>query len=198
MYVPISGINVYNKPNGTSLGKIIQDTTRASNGEFYKVLLNLKGKKEVMKPSNFDVVDYKRMALKYEEKNSTFVKTHNGYWIKISELDKNGLRIVNQIEYLIDKSQDVLGYYAISPGLNLRRLPSTKSEVIMTLKGDLLEIKLTEEVKGLWCKVIVTEYSDHPCTSKGNFDEIKLRTFTGWIKLLSDDQIPNVTYYKGC
>jgi hypothetical protein len=66
------------------------------------------------------------------------------------------------------------------------------------LKGDLLEIKLTQETKGLWCKVIVTKYSDHPCTSKGNFDEIKLETFTGWIELLSDDQTPNVSYYKSC
>lgn len=199
IYIPTSGISVYHKPNGNVLGKIVQDTERDSNGEFHRIFLELDGQLELIKYPNLHMVGYEVMALVYVQHNSTFVKLNNGYWIKVSELEEKGLEIVDWMQYLIDKSDDVLGYYANNPGLNLRKSPTIQSDIIVTLKGDLWEIKLTEEVKALWCKVIVSEYSEHPCTSKGNFDAIKLRTFTGWIKLLSDDLTPNVSYYaKGC
>jgi hypothetical protein len=192
MYIPSTGITVYDKPKGKVIGKIKRNSITE------KVHLALNGHSKPLNEQYLEVVKDDIKALKYAEQKSDFVKIYDGYWISLSELNEKGLRIVNSMSYLIEKSPDMLGYYAIGSGLNLRKSPSTQSEVIMTLKGDLLEIKLTEETNGLWCKVIVTKYSDHPCTSKGNFDEIKLQTFTGWIKLLSDDQTPNVTYYKGC
>ena len=189
-YIPSIGIKVYNKPNGEVIGKI---EPKVIND---KINIEINGQSKPLGGQCLEKVKGEIQALKYVEQKLDFVKTHNGYWISISELEKKGFRIVNRMQYLIEKSPEVLGYYAIGSGLNLRKSPSTKSEVIMTLKGDLLEIKLTEEIKGLWCKVIVTQYSNHPCTSKGNFDEIKLSTYKGWIKLLSNDQTPNVTYYK--
>tara|TARA_B110000305_G_C19458463_1_gene652522 strand:- start:2116 stop:2829 length:714 start_codon:yes stop_codon:yes gene_type:complete len=198
VYIPTSGINIYNKPNGTVLGKIGQDSKRDSTSKSYEIFLNQDGQLEPIDHLNLEEVRYNVMALVYVEQNSNFVKIKNGCWIEVSELNDKGLKIVNWMQYLIDKSPNVIGYYARDPGLDLRKTPSEQSELILILKGDLLEIKLTQETKGLWCKVIVTKYSDHPCTSKGNFDEIKLETFTGWIELLSDDQTPNVSYYKSC
>ena len=191
-YVPVSGINIYNNPKGKVIGKI----ERIGNTE--KVNLQLNGQSRPLNDQYLEEVEGDIKALKYIDQKSDFIKIRSSYWISISELNEKGLRIVTTMQYLIEKSPDVLGYYATGSGLNLRKSPSTASAVITTLKADLLEIKLTKETNGLWCKVIVTKYSDHPCTSKGNFDEIKLKTFTGWIKLLSDDQTPNVTYYKGC
>jgi hypothetical protein len=198
VYIPASGINIYNKPNGTILGKMEQDSKWDSNSKSREILLNQDGQLEPLDHLSLEVVRDDITALVYVEQNSNFVKIKNGFWIKVNELNEQGLKIVNWMQYLIDKSPNVIGYYARDPGLDLRKTPSEQSELILILKGDLLEIKITQETKGLWCKVIVTKYSDHPCTSKGNFDEIKLETFTGWIKLLSDDQTPNVSYYKSC
>lgn len=197
VYVPTSGINIYNKPNGTILGKIVQVTRGVSYSKSHKIFLNLHGKSKPIGHTNVEVVRDEITALVYVEQNSNFVKINDGYWIEVSELEEKGLKIVNRMQYLIDKSPDVIGYYANNPGLNLRTGPSKQSKLILTLKGDLLEIKLTEEVKGLWCKVIVTKYIHHPCASKGNFDGID-KVYIGWIKLLSDDQTPNVSYYKSC
>lgn len=197
-YIPTTGIHIYDKPNGEILGEIIQEPRKDDHNKPRKVLLVLKNKANPTEYLTEEIIGDKIKALEYIDRHSNFVKAQSGYWIKESELEDKGLRTVNWMEYLIEKSPDVIGYYAKAPGLHLKEKPSEQSELILDLKGDLTEIKLTNEVKGLWCKVIVTKYSDHPCTSKGNFDEIKLKTYTGWIKLLSDDLIPNVTFYKSC
>lgn len=99
------------------------------------------------------------------------------------------------MDYLINKD-DVLGWYANEPGLNLRTEPTINSDILVTLKGDLWEITPTNETKGLWCKVTVKEYREYPCSGE---DDLVIRTLTGWVKLLSDEQTPNVwNYGKGC
>jgi len=178
IYVPKSGLTLYNKPKGDKIGAILSDN---------------------IEPTYLHEMTREMSALIYKEQKGEFVKIKDNGWLSIAELNKHGLVPVNWMQYLIDNSSNVLGYYANNPGLNLRKSPSIQSEVILTLKGDLLEIKLMGETKGLWCKVNVTAYSEHPCASKGNFADIKQKTMTGWIKLLSDDLTPNVSYYpKGC
>lgn len=197
-YVPTSGIHIYDKPDGEILGKIVQDSRKDDRNKSHKTFLYLQSQVNPIEYPTVKIIGDEITGLEYIDRHSNFVKLQNGYWIKESELDDKGLKVVNWMQYLIEKSPDVIGFYAKAPELHLKEKPSEQSELILVLKGDLLEIKLTNDVKGLWCKVIVTKYSDHPCTSKGNFDEIKLKTFTGWIKLLSDDLTPNVTYYKSC
>lgn len=178
VYVPKSGLTLYNQPNGNKIGTILSDK---------------------IEPIYLHEMTREMSALIYVVQKDGFVKIKDNGWLSITELNKQGLAPVNWMQYLIDNSSNVLGYYANNPGLNLRKSPSKQSKVILTLKGDLLEIKLTHETKGLWCKVKVTAYSEHPCASKGNFADIKQKTMTGWIKLLSDDLTPNVSYYpKGC
>ncbi|MCM4153933.1 hypothetical protein DHD05_20275 [Arenibacter sp. N53] len=197
-YIPESGIQVYNKPNGEVHGEIVQASNKDPRNKSHKISLKLKGQLKPIEDSNLKNIGDDFMALVYIAQHSNFVKLQNGYWIKVAELEDKGLQIVNWMQYLIMQSPEVVGYYAKEPGLHLRKSPTENSELILLLKGDLLEIKLTHEVKGLWCKVIVTKYTDHPCSSKGNFEEIKLKTYTGWIQLLTDDLTPNVTYYKTC
>jgi hypothetical protein len=198
VYIPWSGINIYNEPNGEIVGKIMRDSSSSTQNKSQKVFLVMQDHWMPLGNSNVKIIGDEITALVYIDQHSDFVKMENGYWISVRELGVRGLSVVNWMQYLIGNSPNVIGYYARNPGLDLRENPSEKSALILSLKGDLLEIKLTEETKGFWCKVIVTKYSEHPCTSKGNFDEIKLKTFDGWIKLLSDDQTPNVSYYKSC
>lgn len=197
-YVPESGIQIYNKPNGEVQGEIVQVASKDHQNKPHEIFIKVQGQLNPIADPNIKTTGDDITALLYIDQHSNFVQLHNGYWIKVAELEDKGLQIVNWMQYLIMKSPDVIGYYAKEPGLVLRKSPTENSELILVLKGDLLEIKLTHEVKGLWCKVVVTKYTDHPCSSKGNFEEIKLKTFTGWIQLLSDDLTPNVTYYKTC
>ena len=97
------------------------------------------------------------------------------------------------MDYTIDKDTE---WYANDPGLNLRESPTTNSKILATLKGDLWGISTTKETKGNWCKVKVTHYREHPCS--GN-DNLVIETIIGWVKLISDEQMPNVwNYGKGC
>ena len=197
-YIPVPGIQVYNKPNGNVLGEIVLDSSKDHQNKPHKIFLRIQNHLKPIEHPNVKITGDDIIALVYIEQDSNFVKLQNGYWIKVGELEDKGLQIVNWMQYLIQRSPEVIGYYAKEPGLHLRESPTENSDLILELKGDLLEIKLTHKVKGLWCKVIVTQYSDHPCSSKGNFEEIKLKTYTGWIQLLSTDLTPNVTYYKTC
>ena len=54
---------------------------------------------------------------------------------------------------MVIQSESVLGYYANEPGVRLRKELNVNSEIIGSVRGDLFEIKLTNNVDGPWCKV---------------------------------------------
>ncbi len=194
VYIPSSGIAAYDRPNGKQVAQLEQGTSD-NNGEVYKAFIKNGQELSEFDYTNLHMVGYEVMAVVYVDKQSGFVKTNNGYWLNIQELRSKGLILTNWMDYLINKD-DVLGWYANDPGLNLRAEPSVNSKVIATVIGDLWEITPTNEKKGLWCKVTVKEYREHPCSGE---EDLVIRTLTGWIKLLSDEQTPNVwNYGKGC
>ncbi|MCE7995171.1 MAG: SH3 domain-containing protein [Roseivirga sp.] len=194
VYIPASGLTAYDVPNGKQIAQLQQGTSD-HNGEVYKALIKIGEDLTELDYSNLYMVGYEIMALVYVDKRGDFVKINNGYWLSIKELQSKGLMLTTWMDYLINK-EDVLGWYANKPGLNLRTGASTNSDIIATLKGDLWEITPTSETKGLWCKVTVKEYTKHPCSGQ---DYLIKRTLTGWVKLLSENQTPNVwNYGKGC
>lgn len=74
-------------------------------------------------------------------------------------------------EHLINQSADVLGYYAKDSGLNLRKEPNAKSDIIGSVRGELFEIKLTHQTSGQWCKVKITKHKEYPCETALNEKE---------------------------
>jgi len=194
IYIPKSGLAAYNQPNGKQIAQIVPGAPD-HNGEVYKAFVKKDEELTEFNYTNFYMVGYEVMAIIYTDKKDGFVRINNGYWLNIDELESKGLILMTWMDYLINK-EDVLGWYANDPGLNLRTEPSNASDIIITLKGDLFEIKPTHKTKGIWCKVKVTQYREHPCVGEG---DLVVGTFTGWIKLLSDEQAPNVWEYgKGC
>ncbi len=194
VYIPTSGLSAYNKPGGKKIAQI-QLGKPDVNGDIFGAFIKVNEEVTEYSNSNFDVVGYDVIALIYTDIRDKFVRTNNGYWLSIDELASECLHPITWMDYLINR-EDVLGWYANDPGLNLRTGPSTTSDIILTLKGDLFDITPTQEVKGLWCKVKVTEYREHPCLGD---EDLIIRTLSGWVKLLSDDQKPNVWCYdKGC
>jgi hypothetical protein len=194
VYIPISGLAAFDKPNGKIIAQIEQGTPD-NNDEVYKPVIRMEDKLTEFAYTNFHMVGYEVMAIVYTDSRDGFVQTNNNYWLKIEELESKGLVATNWMEYLIHK-EDVLGWYANDPGLNLRAKPSITSEALITLKGNLFEITPTKETNGLWCKVTVKEYKEHPCSGE---DDLVIQTLTGWVKLLSNEQTPNVwNYGKGC
>jgi hypothetical protein len=194
VYIPSSGLVTYNAPNGEPIAKL-ELGSPDNNGEVYKAYIRSGQGVTEFDYANLYMVGYEVMAIVYVDTHGEFAKTSNGWWLSVEELKSKGLILKNWMDYLVN-TKDVLGWYANDPGLNLRAEPTTNGRILATMKGDLWEITPTNETKGPWCKVTVREYRKHPCSGENN---LVIQTLTGWVKLLSDEQTPNVwAYGKGC
>ncbi len=192
VYIPVSGLKIYNQPNGKTEGKIYLGKPD-NNNEFYIALIQKNGIEKKLESTNFEMVGYELMALVFVDIESEFVKLTNGYWISKEELKSKSLKLTSWMGYVIGKNSE---WYANEFGLNLRTGPSTDYKKIITLKGDLFGITPTNETKGKWCKVKVTQYRKHPCSGE---DNLIIKTYSGWVKLISEEETLNVwTYSKGC
>jgi len=192
VYIPNSGLKVYDQPNGNPQGRIYLGESD-SNNEFYEAHIKINGVNKSLEGTNFKMVGYEVMALEFIDLKSGYVMLNNSYWIAIEELKSKHLKLTSWMDYVITKKTE---WYANKPGLNLREGPSTNYNKIITLKGDLFGITMTNETNGEWCKVNVNKYQNHPCNSDEN---IILNTYSGWIKLISEEGTPNIwNYAKGC
>lgn len=193
IYIPPSGLLAYDRPNGKQIAKIESGPSQ-TNGEFHNAFITTGKSSTELTGTNLYEVGDELFAVVYVDKQDDFLKLDNGYWLSEKELISKGLMLMTWMDYLIQED-DVLGWYANHPALNLRSEPTPSAEILATLKGDLWEITPTNETKGLWCKVTVKQYRNHPCSGE---TVIVIRTLTGWIKILSDEQTPNVWRYGGC
>lgn len=192
IYIPNSGLKIYDQPNGNPQGKIYLDKSD-NNKEFYSAHIEKNGFGENLESTNFEMVGYEIMALVFVDSKSEFVKLNNGYWLSVEELKSKNLKLTSWMDYVVEKNTE---WYANEPGLNLREGPSADQNKIVTLKGDVFGITLTTEKKGKWCKVKVKKYRKNPCSGE---DNLILKTYTGWIKFISEEETPNVwNYSKGC
>jgi hypothetical protein len=192
VYIPNSGLKIYDNPNGKPQGQIFLGKAD-NNNEFYTAIIEKNGLEKELEYSNLEMVGYEIMALVFVDSKFGFVKLNNGSWISSEELKSKNLRLISWMAYAIEKNTE---WYANKPGLNLRKGPSTEFEKIIILKGDLFGIKLTAERKGKWSKVKVTEYRKHPCSGE---DNLIIKTYSGWIKLISEEETLSVwNYGKGC
>ena len=199
VYVPSNGFRLYDKPSG-EITAYIERGEADQNDEVYKIyLIEPQGDRKMISHTDLEVVGYEVFSLPYSDRKSGFVKVLDRYWINEQEIESSFLKAIDYRKFLILQANLVLGYYAKPPGLNLREGPSTEYKVIKTLKGDTLQISLTNDCEGLWCKVKVVEYKEHPCVSEATGKQNVKDQYEGWVKLLDDGGTPNVWYYaKGC
>lgn len=198
IYVAKDGFKVYDKPNGKLIGLI------TSKDDSFSAFFTDHSTKKISELNHDDLfqVGYDIAAIPFFERKNGFVrilnKNHN-YWLKESEVKLQSFELVEWQRFLAENANNVLGFYANEPGLNLREKPTTDSKVIMTLKTDNQQIVPTNEHKGLWTKVKVIITKEHVCetslSEKENFVKIK----EGWIKIMDDGGMPNVHFYaRGC
>ncbi|MGL1889001.1 MAG: hypothetical protein OCD76_20980 [Reichenbachiella sp.] len=191
-FIPTSGLKVYEQPKGKIVGKISLGTPD-HNDEIYSAYIQINEEKKNFSSPNFTMVGYEVMAMTFQDTQSNFIQLQNGYWLDIDEVTSKKLKLTSWMTYIIKKDTE---WYANEPGLNLRKTPSINSDIIEHLNGDLWGVSLTNETHGNWCKVNVVQYRKHPCSGE---DNLVIQTLSGWIKLLSDEQLPNVwNYGKGC
>lgn len=192
IYIPKSGLKLYDKPNGNNVG-VLSPGSLDNNKEIYSATIQIGNEKNEFGYENMHMVGYEVMAITFVDSKSNFVKLEMGYWLSVEELTSKKLRPKSWMNYLIEKNTE---WYANNPGLNLREDPNTNSNIIATLKGDLWGISTSKETEGDWCRVTVTQYRQHPCSGESN---LVIKTLTGWVKIISEEQTPNVwTYTKGC
>lgn len=198
---PVEGFDVYDNPNGKSVGKLKRDKAlNHLDRSLYSIYLLTENRK--IEVAACHQVDYEIYALTFIELVDGYIKvidTNKSYWLRLADIEKQGFKAVNWMDYLIKESGSVLGYYANDPGLRLRKGPGTDFEIITVLKDDVFEIKLTNQKEGQWCKVKVVKYREHPCDSSLSETENLEYEIEGWIKLIDDQGLPNIyNYARGC
>ncbi|WP_370477060.1 FG-GAP repeat domain-containing protein [Tamlana flava] len=193
-----SGFDVYSNFQESKIGKLY------ANEQYYEGFtlkyLRSSNQEKNIEFSGVTSIGYEEYALTFDKRDNGFVKIFTGaqsLWIKEKDLQTLGYDLISYTDFLIRNSNQVLGYYADEPGLALREQPNNNSREIKYLKGDLLEITLTNKLIGRWNKVTVIEYYSHPCNGSFDNDENVKETFAGWIELLDKNGNPNVWFYSG-
>ncbi|HET8859449.1 SH3 domain-containing protein [Marivirga sp.] len=205
IYAPKEGFTIYNQPDGEIIGKLTRDvkqnTGDQSNYRIYYVDFKTKTDTQI-DLQHFEQIGYEIWALKYAEKSNGFVKLRydeRNLWLKENDIITAGFELVDWQTFLSDNVENLLGFYANDPGLNLREQPSTDSKIIKTLKGETHQISPTKEHEGLWTKVKVIINKEHPCRTDFKEEENIIQELEGWIKIIDDNGQPNVWYYsRGC
>jgi len=205
IYFPKEGFALFDKPNGEKIGILTSSAESYSGGQTTSEVffLNNSSKKE----KSIDMwslfqIDYEIWAINYIERKNGFVRiidTSLNFWVSENEIVEKKFVITEWQKFLIDNSGNVLGYYANDPGLFLRDKPSVEGKILKKLKGDLYEITPYNESVGLWTKVKIKKYKEHPCSSNLNETENVEFEIVGWIKIVDDSGVPNLWFYaRGC
>ena len=129
-------------------------------------------------------------CLKVYEKTANYYRVLNnaragGYWIAIADLTENKYILLSWIELV----RTVKPRMAVSvpQGLNLRDAPSTNGNKITTINSRNIALTPSGNIKGLWAEVTAEEFPDSPCGSGIS----PIQSWTGWTKLVDDNQTPN-------
>ena len=200
IYSPKEGFNIYDQPNGKMIALLAMRHDPKDDQSLYKIYLtdNRNKKLEVLNYSYFEVVGYDNFSIDYHQRKNGFLKilsSKTSYWISENEINAKNFKILEWQYFLA--TQDV--FYENVGGLNIRESPSANSKLIKTLKGDLFEINPTSQINGLWMKVKVTKRKQQPCVTNLNEKENIEYKLEGWIKILDDTGLPNVSVpFKGC
>lgn len=196
MQFPAFGLNLYEKPRADKLiGCLGPEYINEGAHVYPRLLIENQGDIKELPYKYMEAVGYEVYAIGFQGVENGFIQILDDFWVDIEELKKNGFKPANWMDFLIQESGNVLGYFANEPGLNLRKGPSAQMEKIITIFTDRMQIDLTEEVEGLWNKVSVTVHDIDPCEG----EQKVVKRYEGWVKLLDDDGTPNISWYpKGC
>ena len=205
IYSPKNGFTVYSEPNGELIGLLTKNVYQNIGDQSpYRIyFVDQKDKTETqIELQYFREIGYELWALTYTERQDEFVKIkykNKNFWLKESELHEVGFQLVEWQSFITDNVNNLLGFYANEPGLNLREKPNTNARIIKTLKGDNVQILPTKEHNGLWTKVKVIITKKHPCKTDLTEEENRMEELEGWVKIIDDRGLPNIWYYsRGC
>ncbi|BDC99072.1 SH3 domain-containing protein [Persicobacter psychrovividus] len=203
IYSPKEGFNVYDNPNGEVVGRITRNVAQnVGDQSFYRIYhINHQTKAEnQIDLKFFKEIGYEIWAIPYSQREKEFVKfsySNQDLWLKQSEIEALGFKLVGWESFLMANMDNLLGYYA--NGLNLREKPNIDSRIIRNLKGETNQIVLTNEKNGTWTKVKIIIHKKHPCVTNLSEKENIIEELEGWLKIVDCNGLPNIWYYsRGC
>ncbi len=128
-------------------------------------------------------------SLIYKSKNGLFLQLDvpGNYYINSLELKKNNFKPESFIDYFINHEMD------ISPNnivMNIRQSSTANSTLIAQIEPNIgkYHVNFTGKKNGQWAEVSEVFLPDT--------DYDILETYTGWIKIISDNGYPNFNYEK--
>ncbi len=205
IFTPPEGFTVYERPGGEKTGTLTRNISERegfeSFFEIYFVDVNTQKATEIT-VDHFREVGYRKWALTYFERRNGFVRIIDrqyNYWLSEREIANKGFQLMEWQDFVAENPTFLQGFFAISPGLNLRESPTTESEIIEVLKGVRNRIDPTDEHSGLWTKVEVTIFKEDPCNTHLSKEKNIEQELEGWIKIVDDSGKPNVSFRpRGC
>ncbi len=205
VYSPKEGFSIYDRPGGAKTGILTRNIEQRIGFESYYQIYFVDaqtGKATQIGLDHFQEVGYKVWAVSYFERRNGFVRITDAareYWISEREIDKHGFKLIEWQDFLSENAGFLTGFFANSPGLNLREGPDTDSLVIMALRGTTNQILPAKEHSGPWTKVKVIIYKENPCETNLSIERNIKEEHEGWIKIVDDYGKPNVWFYpRGC
>lgn len=197
-YMPQNGFTIYDAPEGKKIGVL---TVQEEMYEpFVLTYFDTSTPNKFIEMTNMKTVGYEEFAFTYFETENGFLRILNNsasYWVSLNEIIENDFETIDYQTFLIKYSNRLLGYYAKDSGLNLKKEPNKKSELIKILKGDLLEIHPQNETHANWVKVDVVEYKQHPCNTEFEPKDNIIKKYEGWVELVTKKGEINVKWYSG-
>lgn len=203
LYFPDATLDLYNAPGSEIVAKLSRKKDENGKPDPNSLLLqDINGQNaETLDYTYLDEINGEIAGIFYTERSNGFIRifgNKGNYWLKITDIESTGFRVMGWQEHMSEVAGQVLGYYANEPGLNLRTSPSAGAAKILTLKGDLFEITPTKEHKGNWTRVKIKKYKQHPCEGLSEEENLEYEK-EGWVKIVDDSGSPNVfNYTRGC
>lgn len=130
IYSPKEGFEIYDGPNGELIGRLTRNVTQNTGDQsFYRIYFvdYLTKTEQLIGLENFQEIGYEVWAITYKQINDDFVNLNiknKNYWLKITDLQKVGFTLTNWQTFLSNNIDNLLGFYANDPGLNLREQPN--------------------------------------------------------------------------
>lgn len=209
-YAPAaSGWTVYQSPEGKPRGRLSRfcPTARYEDGNMRMFLLPNRNPNECghITTENLHHLSDDTYVIPFFEKHGDFIRLFDAakfsdVWVKIDEVATQNFQMVDWISYFVERRYSPAH---ANGGLNLREGPYADAPVILTVRGEEMDIFLIGYddgfCEGQWCKVKVIVHKENPCTTTIPEAQNRIKECEGWIKLIDDSGLPNIYINtKGC
>lgn len=199
LYLPLSGLNIYEKPNGKNIGFIVYGTPTNSfnnqvisnkNPMFQHAVVQFYNSAAIAIEYNLFFEEFNDcLYLTYFEEKNNFIKVYfnnsNYGWLSIKEITKANFKLKNWIDFY-GKAHMNLTTPPPPTLLPLKISPHEKANTIIMLNDDDFDIKVIgKQCENNFCYVEVIQYKKHPIYNGDYSEKNIIQKYKGWLQIVN-------------